>query len=102
MPPVSDLIAQSAARSCVVHRKIAGAISRTPVIASRLPMAEGTRLFYKTENFQHTGSFKLRGAANAIAASTAALATIQIRGQIRGAFSGWQAEAASMTAHTIT
>jgi threonine dehydratase len=63
MPPVSDLIAQSAARSCVVHRKIAGAISRTPVIASRLPMAEGTRLFYKTENFQHTGSFKLRGAS---------------------------------------
>ena len=59
----SDLIVQSAARSAAVHRKIAPAIFRTPVIRSRIPMEEGTRLIYKTENFQHTGSFKLRGAS---------------------------------------
>ncbi|UWR35415.1 pyridoxal-phosphate dependent enzyme (plasmid) [Sulfitobacter sp. W027] len=93
MSPVSDLISQSAARSCAVHRKIAGAIYRTPVIASRLPMAEGTRLFYKTENFQHTGSFKLRGAS-------AKLTTVPLDRPVITASSGNHGIACSLAAQT--
>ncbi len=62
MNTASDLILRSAARSVQTHRRIAPLACRTPVIASRRPLPEGTRLFYKAENFQLTGSFKLRGA----------------------------------------
>ena len=42
-------------------------IHRTPVLKSRLinEMAE-TEIFFKCENFQKTGSFKIRGAINAV------------------------------------
>jgi threonine dehydratase len=49
------------------HARIAGRIHRTPVLTSaRLDELTGTRLFFKCENFQKTGSFKARGAANAV------------------------------------
>ena len=49
------------------HQRIAPHIHRTPVLTSRLlnDMA-GAELFFKCENFQKTGAFKLRGALNAI------------------------------------
>ena len=47
--------------------RLEGAARRTPVFRSRqLDEATGTRVFLKCENFQNTGSFKFRGAYNAL------------------------------------
>jgi threonine dehydratase len=49
------------------HTRIRDRIHRTPVLTSaRLDEMAGARLFFKCENFQKTGSFKARGATNAI------------------------------------
>src|SRR5258706_10413673 len=49
------------------HARIATRIHRTPVLTSAsLDAMTGARLFYKCENLQKTGSFKIRGASNAI------------------------------------
>lgn len=89
----SDLIAQSAARSAAVHRKIAQAIHRTPVIPARQELPDHTRLFYKAENFQHTGSFKLRGAS-------AKLTTVPLDRPVITASSGNHGIACSLAAQT--
>ena len=48
-------------------KRIAGVVRRTPLIHSAsLSGASGVNLFFKTENLQKTGSFKIRGAANRI------------------------------------
>lgn len=51
----------------VAHKKITPYIHRTPVLTSRLlnEMA-GSELYFKCENFQRMGAFKMRGAAYAI------------------------------------
>ena len=49
------------------HRRIAPHIHRTPVFTSAsLDEIAGAKLFFKCENLQRTGSFKIRGATNAI------------------------------------
>lgn len=49
------------------RRRIAGRIRRTPLWASAsLSERTGVPVFLKLENTQHTGSFKLRGAANTL------------------------------------
>jgi threonine dehydratase len=49
------------------HQRISPLIARTPVLYSEaLNTMFNTNLFFKCENFQYTGSFKLRGASNAI------------------------------------
>src|SRR3984893_326260 len=49
------------------HARIAPRIHRTPVFTSAsLDALTGARLFFKCENLQKTGSFKIRGATNAI------------------------------------
>jgi threonine dehydratase len=49
------------------HARIAPRIHRTPVITSKsLDAMAGARIFFKCENLQKTGSFKIRGATNAI------------------------------------
>ena len=49
------------------YRRIAPHIHRTPVItSSSLDEIAGARLFFKCENLQKTGSFKIRGATNAV------------------------------------
>jgi len=49
------------------HERIAPRIHRTPVMTSRsLNAMAGAELFFKCENLQKTGSFKIRGATNAI------------------------------------
>ena len=49
------------------HARIRPRIHRTPVLTSAsLDALTGARLFFKCENFQRTGSFKIRGASNAI------------------------------------
>jgi threonine dehydratase len=49
------------------HARIAPRIHRTPVMTSRaLDEIAGSSLFFKCENLQKTGSFKIRGATNAV------------------------------------
>jgi threonine dehydratase len=49
------------------HARIAPRIHRTPVLTSAsMDAMAGARLFFKCENLQKTGSFKIRGASNAI------------------------------------
>jgi threonine dehydratase len=51
--------------------RIAARIHRTPVLTSRsLDAITGAKLFFKCENLQKTGSFKIRGASNAILSLT--------------------------------
>jgi len=55
------------------HERIRARIHRTPVLTSRsLDALTGARLFFKCENLQKTGSFKIRGATNAIFSLTEA------------------------------
>src|SRR5215831_1976783 len=49
------------------HERLAPHIHRTPVLTSEsLSNMAGAELFFKCENLQKTGSFKIRGATNAI------------------------------------
>jgi threonine dehydratase len=49
------------------HERIRSRIHRTPVMTSTsLDGLAGSRLYFKCENLQKTGSFKIRGATNAI------------------------------------
>jgi threonine dehydratase len=51
--------------------RIAGRIHRTPVLRSAgLDALTGAELHYKCESFQRTGSFKIRGAMNAVLSLT--------------------------------
>jgi threonine dehydratase len=53
------------------HTRIAPRIHRTPVLTSAsLNAITGAQLFFKCENLQKTGSFKIRGASNAILSLT--------------------------------
>jgi threo-3-hydroxy-L-aspartate ammonia-lyase len=49
------------------HERIAGVVQRTPILTSRTA-DDGVqaRVFFKCENFQRAGAFKLRGAYNAL------------------------------------
>lgn len=63
-PPAWDAI-------CEAHARIAPRIHRTPVLSSHsLDGLAGVQYFFKCDNFQKTGSFKIRGAANAILSLT--------------------------------
>ncbi|WP_205502138.1 pyridoxal-phosphate dependent enzyme [Rufibacter psychrotolerans] len=49
------------------HTRIAPYIHRTPVLTSRLlNQITGAQVFFKCENFQRMGAFKMRGAVNAV------------------------------------
>ncbi len=49
------------------RERIAGRVWRTPLVpGTRLGQATKTDLWFKAENLQHTGSFKVRGAINAV------------------------------------
>ncbi len=58
----SNSVLASAARSVSVRRRIGGHVVNTPLLKSCAALPESTELYFKTENFQTTGSFKLRGA----------------------------------------
>jgi threonine dehydratase len=67
------------------HARIAPRIHRTPVLTSAsLDAMSGARLFFKCENLQKTGSFKIRGASNAILSLTDAEAAHGIVTQSSG------------------
>ena len=49
------------------HRRISSRIHRTPVLtSSSLSEIAGAQIYFKCENLQKTGSFKIRGATNAV------------------------------------
>ena len=49
------------------HKRIAPHIHRTPVVTSAsLDALAGAHLYFKCENLQRSGSFKMRGASNAV------------------------------------
>ncbi len=49
------------------HQRISGYITQTPVITSNnIDEIAGCNLYFKCENFQKVGAFKMRGASNAI------------------------------------
>ncbi|AZP12325.1 threo-3-hydroxy-L-aspartate ammonia-lyase [Undibacterium parvum] len=53
------------------HQRIAAVAHRTPVLSSSTAnQLSGAQIFFKCENFQRSGSFKFRGAYNAIAQFT--------------------------------
>ncbi len=60
-------LAVSAEDVFAAAERIAPFVNATPVLRSRtLDQLTGARLFFKCENFQRTGSFKFRGACNAV------------------------------------
>jgi threonine dehydratase len=60
--PTVNEVADSSARAAA---RIAGLVRETPLDYSPMFSAEtGAEVWFKLENLQHTGSFKLRGAAN--------------------------------------
>ena len=59
LPTYADMLA--------AHERIKPYIHRTPVLTSSfLNEKTGAELFFKCENFQKAGAFKVRGAANAV------------------------------------
>ncbi|NBJ10875.1 pyridoxal-phosphate dependent enzyme [Microvirga arsenatis] len=62
---MNSLVLQAAARSVQARRRIRTHIYETPLLPSRqIGRDIGSSLFFKAENFQLTGSFKIRGAAS--------------------------------------
>jgi threonine dehydratase len=72
-PKVAPSVDLSAVREA--QRRITPHIHRTPVMTSAsLDAVAGSKLFFKCENLQLTGSFKIRGATNAVFSLTDAQA----------------------------
>ena len=67
---MTDIIDASAARSVQARRRIRSHIYETPLLPAR--NGHGGNLWFKAENFQLTGSFKIRGAAAVMTAATSA------------------------------
>lgn len=61
MSPIKN-IEKVAAQSVNIRNLIGEQILQTPCLATRESFPNETRVYLKTENFQHTGSFKIRGA----------------------------------------
>jgi threonine dehydratase len=67
-PTASDKISHIDSKAIgEAHERIKPRIHRTPILTSQsLDKLAGAQLFFKCENLQKTGSFKIRGASNAI------------------------------------
>ncbi len=67
MKDISDMIIPTFEDMLAAHARIAPHIHRTPVLTSAyLNEVTGAELFFKCENFQKAGAFKLRGASNSV------------------------------------
>jgi threonine dehydratase len=58
----SETVLSIAAEAVKARERMQGVVLKTPCLRSRGQPAEESGLMLKCENFQHTGSFKLRGA----------------------------------------
>jgi threonine dehydratase len=85
--------------------RIGGLIRRTPVLTSgRLDELCGARLYFKCENFQKTGSFKARGALNAVLSLSDAEAANGVATHSSGnhaAALSWAAALRGVPAHVV-
>lgn len=73
-PRPGDLDASDVAAAAA---RIEGHVHRTPVLTSRTLDSElGVRLHFKCENFQRSGTFKMRGASNAVRSLAGNVATV--------------------------
>src|SRR5215212_3503160 len=62
---MNSIVLEAAARSVQARRRIRSHIYETPLLPSRqIGRETGSSVFFKAENFQLTGSFKIRGAAS--------------------------------------
>lgn len=67
MKDTTDMIVPTFEDMLDAHERIAPHIHRTPVLASSfMNELTGAELFFKCENFQKAGAFKVRGASNAV------------------------------------
>ena len=78
------------------HARIRSRVHRTPVMSSRaFDEAAGREVFFKCENFQRGGAFKMRGATNKILALSA---EERARGGVAAFSSGNHAQAVALAA----
>ncbi|MCS6883765.1 MAG: pyridoxal-phosphate dependent enzyme, partial [Chloroflexaceae bacterium] len=78
--------------------RIRGLAHRTPVMTSRsFDARAGVRAFFKCENFQRGGSFKIRGAANFLHS----LSPEQLRRGVVAYSSGNHAQAVAIAARSL-
>ncbi len=61
---LSERVTLQAERSMSARDRIQELVLKTPCLPSRSNREGGSQLFFKAENFQTTGSFKLRGASS--------------------------------------
>ncbi|MBQ0823881.1 pyridoxal-phosphate dependent enzyme [Microvirga terrae] len=62
---MNSIVLETAARSVQARRRIRPHIFETPLLPSRqIGRETGSSVYFKAENFQLTGSFKIRGAAS--------------------------------------
>jgi len=67
MKDLNGLIVPTFDDVLAAHERVKPYIHRTPVLTSSyLDDLTGAKLFFKCENFQKAGAFKVRGACNAV------------------------------------
>ena len=92
---MKDIVLEQAALSVQTRRRIRDYVYETP----SLPARSDASLFFKAENFQHTGSFKFRGAASKMTAIARGQGLITASSGNHGIAS---AKAASLTGNKLT
>lgn len=92
---MKDIVLEQAALSVQTRRRIRNYVYETP----SLPARSDASLFFKAENFQHTGSFKFRGAASKMTAIAKGQGLITASSGNHGIAS---AKAASLTGNKLT
>jgi cysteine synthase len=92
---MKDIVLEQAALSVQTRRRIRDYVYETP----SLPARADASLFFKAENFQHTGSFKFRGAVSKMTAIAKGQGLITASSGNHGIAS---AKAASLTGNKLT
>ena len=83
---------------CLAHERIAPHIHRTAVLTcSSIDKIVGAEIFFKCENFQKVGAFKMRGATNTILS----LSKNEIRNGVATHSSGNHAQAVALAAQKV-
>ncbi len=95
----SEAILTVAANAVATHRRIASAIIETPCIPSKAKTSVGSGLVFKCENFQKTGSFKLRGAVSKLSSLSRETPLVTASSGNHGIAC---AHAARMTGHSLS
>ncbi|MEM7170273.1 MAG: pyridoxal-phosphate dependent enzyme [Pseudomonadota bacterium] len=88
-----------AAQTVVTQKLIRGSVQKTPCIQSRSHSNAANGLFFKCENFQTTGSFKLRGAMSKLSSLPTDVPVITASSGNHGIACG---HAAQMTGHRLS